>query len=154
MTFKGRECLTRSEVRELRKAGAWFGSHTASHPALYRLDWPQIREELVRSRTAIEEWLQEPVRSFSYPYAFPQEDQAYVTQFAGELARAGYRDSVTTIVGRAGANASPLALKRLPVNDADDLKLFEMKVTGGYDWMGAVQLAVRRAKRRLTPRAA
>jgi peptidoglycan/xylan/chitin deacetylase (PgdA/CDA1 family) len=143
-SFKGRECLTWNEMRELRKAGARFGSHTVTHPKLHGLAWERVRLELVDSRAALEDGLQEQVRSFAYPYAFPQEDVAFVTRFKSELTTAGFTESVTTIIGRALPGLDRLCMCRLPVNEADDQQLFETKLDGAYDWMGTLQAAFRR----------
>jgi peptidoglycan/xylan/chitin deacetylase (PgdA/CDA1 family) len=145
-TFKGRECLTWNEVRELRRAGMRFGSHTVSHPKLHGLDWSRIRAELLESRATLENELQETVRTFAYPYAFPQEDHAFSLRFAGELLELGYEQCVTTVVGRATAASNPLRMERLPANDADDHRLFLAKLAGAYDWVGGLQLISRRAR--------
>jgi peptidoglycan/xylan/chitin deacetylase (PgdA/CDA1 family) len=147
-TFKGRDCLTWSEVRTLRDAGASFGSHTSTHPKLHGLTWTGISRELADSRATIGDELQERIHSFSFPYAFPQEDEAFVTRFKATLVDKGYLDGVTTIIGRAGLGSDPLCLERLPVNQADDRELFSTKLAGAYDWLGTVQLALRRARRR------
>src|ERR1700690_621385 len=48
--FKGKDCLTWNEVRELRKHGVCFGSHTVTHPQLTSLDAAGVRSEIVRSK--------------------------------------------------------------------------------------------------------
>jgi peptidoglycan/xylan/chitin deacetylase (PgdA/CDA1 family) len=148
-SFKGRECLTWSEVRELARAGATFGSHTVTHPKLQGLPWPEIRRELRDSRAAIEEAIGGTSDTFAYPYAFPQEDAAFASRFTTMLADHGYGGAVTTVIGRADASSEPLCLERLPVNQADDRALFTTKLAGAYDWLGKVQLVVRHAKRRV-----
>ena len=52
--FKGTECLTWSQVRELRKAGIEFGSHTVTHPQLHSVSTEQMRTEVGRSKDEIE----------------------------------------------------------------------------------------------------
>ncbi|MGH9370693.1 MAG: polysaccharide deacetylase family protein [Vicinamibacterales bacterium] len=151
-SFKGRECLTWSEVRELQAAGATFGSHTVSHPKLHGLPWPDVRRELQESRATIEDALGVTVDTFAYPYAFPQEDAAFANRFTTMLADHGYVGAVTTVIGRAGGSSEALCLERLPVNQADDRALFTTKLAGAYDWLGAVQLMVRHAKRRVRHR--
>jgi peptidoglycan/xylan/chitin deacetylase (PgdA/CDA1 family) len=146
-TFKGRECLTWSEVRNLRSCGITFGSHTDSHPKLHDLDWTAVRRELSRSKAKLEGELHQPVSHFAYPYAFPQEDRAFARKLRQELAAQGYESAVTTMIGRMGIGADPLALRRIPVNECDDGPLLRAKLAGAYDWMGDVQLLVRRAKR-------
>jgi peptidoglycan/xylan/chitin deacetylase (PgdA/CDA1 family) len=48
-TFDGAEYLTWSEVRELRKEGMEFGSHTISHLSLREQKPDAVRDELKRS---------------------------------------------------------------------------------------------------------
>ena len=137
--FKGRECMTWSEVRELRKAGVEFGSHTVTHPKLYELEPARIREELEESKAVIENELGEAIGSFAYPYAFPSADRAFADRFAGLLKDAKYDLAVTTRVGRVGAGDGPFALKRLPINSTDDARLLRAKLEGAYDWLGIPQ---------------
>ena len=145
--FKGRDCLTWTEVRALHQAGARFGAHTVTHPVLHQLGWADIHTELHDGKRTIEDELGVRVDAFAYPYAFPQEDRAFVSRFRDELGQLGYAASVTTAIGIARRPADALALKRLPVNDADDLPLFAAKLRGGYDWVRIPQSLFRRAKR-------
>jgi peptidoglycan/xylan/chitin deacetylase (PgdA/CDA1 family) len=141
--FHSKECLTWEEVRELRGEGVRFGSHTVNHPKLHELPWHEIRVELTVSKDCLEQALQEPVTSFAYPYAFPQEDRRFVTRFVELLREVGYRHCATTVVGRVLAGDDPFCLKRLPVNSSDDRALFTAKLDGAYDWFCGVQRAFR-----------
>lgn len=145
-SFKGRNCLTWEEVRDLHQSGISFGAHTVNHPVLYGMPWTQIKTELRDARDQIENELQAPVQSFSYPYAFPQEDVTFVARLKAELLNSGYSCAVTTVIGRAQQGSHSLSLKRLPVNDSDDASLFASKLKGAYDWIGGFQSVVRRAK--------
>lgn len=145
-SFKGRPCLTWGEVRELHAHGVSFGSHTVNHPVLHDLPWPDVTRELGDSKARIEDEVQERVNTFAYPFAFPQEDRRFVTRLRRELADLGFTGAVTTAIGRAKQGHDPLCLKRLPVNDCDDYRLFTSKLAGAYDWLGPVQLLSRAAK--------
>jgi len=142
-SFCGRECLTWNEVRELRAQGVRFGSHTASHPKLHEIPWTAIRNELEWSKSRIEQELGEVITGFAYPYAFPQEDRRFTERFAELLRGQGYRNCVTTVVGRVRAQDDLFRLKRLPVNSCDDEALFLAKLHGNYDWLGSAQHAFR-----------
>jgi peptidoglycan/xylan/chitin deacetylase (PgdA/CDA1 family) len=148
--FRGRECLTWDEVRELRRNGIRFGSHTVNHPKLYGMSWSEIDSEARISKERIQQELQEEVTSFAYPYAFPQEDGPFRRTIASVLRERGYRSCVTTVVGRSQASDDPLFLKRLPINSCDDRALFEAKLEGAYDWLGPAQCAYRQIKRSTT----
>jgi peptidoglycan/xylan/chitin deacetylase (PgdA/CDA1 family) len=149
--FKGRDCLTWSQVRELHAAGVTFGSHTMGHPKLYELPWSRIRVELSDSKQMLEDKLQRPVDEFAYPYAFPQEDRTFITRLRNEMQLLGYRIAVTTKVGRVEPGADPLSLRRLPVNDQDDDSLLAAKLRGAYDWVGTAQHWRRRFVQRPRP---
>ena len=144
--FKGRECLTWSEVRQLAADGVTFGAHTVSHPVLTSLPWAEIQRELRDSRAHIEDAIHAPTTAFAYPYAFPQEDRRFVDRLKEELAASGYTAGVTTAVGRAAPRDDCLALRRLPVNDVDDPPLFVSKLSGTYDWVGRLQAAYRHSR--------
>jgi peptidoglycan/xylan/chitin deacetylase (PgdA/CDA1 family) len=145
-SFKGRPCLTWDEVRRLRAGGIMFGAHTVTHPVLHRMSWPAITTEIGDSRARIEDELMEPVRTFAYPFAFPREDQQFVGRLRQELTALGFSAAVTTAIGRAKPGHDPLSLRRLPVNDCDDRRLFMAKLKGGYDWLGGLQYLARSAK--------
>ncbi|MDP9125436.1 MAG: polysaccharide deacetylase family protein [Pseudomonadota bacterium] len=149
----GEECLTNGEVVELAAQGVEFGSHTVSHPQLATLGDGAVRQELEGSRKAIEDILGRPIDLFSYPYRFPEEDRAFVGRLGAALRAAGYSAGVTTSIGRASVDADPLFLRRLPVNDADDLSLFKAKLDGDYDWLHRLQLTRKRVRRLLQPKA-
>jgi len=139
--FKGKECLTWAEVRELEKHGILFGSHTVTHPQLATLDRRAIEKEIVDSKKAIEEKTGSVVHSFAYPYAFPQSNGEFKGMLRELLQGAGYRNGVCTMVGRAGCRSEPLFMERLPINSLDDEALLEAKLTGGYDWVSRPQSA-------------
>jgi peptidoglycan/xylan/chitin deacetylase (PgdA/CDA1 family) len=142
----GRECLSWAEIRDLRNQGVRFGSHTVNHPKLYGLEWNQITDELKTSKGHIEQNLSETIPSFSYPFAFPQEDRDFVQRLTGAMRECGYRSCVTTVIGRTRAEDNPFLLKRLPINECDDRALFTAKLKGAYDWMAGPQLLIRKLK--------
>lgn len=153
-SFKDIECMTWDEVRELRKAGIEFGSHTVSHPKLVELDWVDVERELRDSKAEMETQLGARVTTFAYPFAFPQANPVFVQRFSDALVENGYRCCLTTEVGRARPGDNVYRLKRLPMNSEDDVNLFRAKLEGGYDWLALPQAMVKRVKRFSTSRAA
>jgi peptidoglycan/xylan/chitin deacetylase (PgdA/CDA1 family) len=152
-SFKGIECMTWDEVRELRKAGIEFGSHTVTHPKLVEMNWVDVERELRESRREMETQLGARVTTFAYPFAFPQADPLFVRKFGDALVELGYRCCLTTEVGRARPGDDVYRLKRLPVNSDDDVNLFRAKLEGGYDWLALPQAMVKRVKSFSTQRA-
>jgi peptidoglycan/xylan/chitin deacetylase (PgdA/CDA1 family) len=136
--------LTWRQVVDLHSQGIEFGSHTLTHRRMFELSLPEIEREVRDSRGAIEARIEAPVASFSYPYAFPQEDRKFTGMLAGLLKESGYRYAVTTIIGRASSKDDRYALKRIPVNEGDDEALFRAKLEGNYDWLRIFQYTKRR----------
>jgi peptidoglycan/xylan/chitin deacetylase (PgdA/CDA1 family) len=139
--FKQKDCLTWSEVRELRKYGICFGSHTVTHPQLSSLDASAVKSEIVNSKRALEDNLGEVVDSFAYPYAFPEDNVSFVRMLRDTLVDAGYHHGVSTRIGTAGPQEDRYFLRRLPMNSLDDIPLLDAKLHGGYDWLHRVQYA-------------
>jgi len=137
--FNSREYLTWGEVAELHAARIEFGSHTVNHPTLAELSWPDIETELRESKTAIEHRLGYAITSFAYPYAYPQENRGFTGRLTETLRGQGYRNCVTTVVGRARPGDNPFCLSRLPVNSADDARFLSAKLEGAYDWLARPQ---------------
>jgi peptidoglycan/xylan/chitin deacetylase (PgdA/CDA1 family) len=135
----GKDCMTWNEVREARRNGISFGSHTMTHPQLRDLSMDEVAEQITFSKQLIEQELGCAVESFAYPYAFPETDKRFVARLRAYLTQAGYLCGVCTSIGRVNRASDRLVMKRLPINSCDDSKLFQAKLKGAYDWLGAPQ---------------
>ena len=134
-TFHGKELMTWNEIREVQNHRISIGSHSMTHPEFYSMTPAAIERELRASKTVIEDKLGAAVDSFAYPFAFPEPDRRFIRSFRGLLQGAGYRNGVTTSIGRASAEHDKFFYPRLPVSSWDDLLLLEAKLAGSYDWM-------------------
>jgi peptidoglycan/xylan/chitin deacetylase (PgdA/CDA1 family) len=138
--IEGADYLTWRDVRELRAEGIRFGSHTVTHPDLRSLAPEQLEYELGHSKETIEQELGDPVDSFSYPFAFPEEDKNFMRFLEDLLKNLGFECGVSTILGRASRKSNRFFLPRLPVNNWDDTLLLRAKLEGAYDWVHWPQL--------------
>src|ERR1039458_10382249 len=111
--FKGKDCLTWNEIRELRNHGIYFGSHTVTHPQLSSLDASAVKSEIVNSKQVLEENIGGCVDSFAYPYAFPEQNASFVRMLRDTLIDAGYHQGVSTRIGTARPPANRYFLRRL-----------------------------------------
>jgi peptidoglycan/xylan/chitin deacetylase (PgdA/CDA1 family) len=143
----GSEFMTWEEVREVARHGVEIGSHTVSHPELYNMIETHIEAELGQSKRIIEDQLGTPVRSFAYPFAFPEQDEKFTSVLQHLLERNGYQSGVCTVVGTAGREHCRFVLPRVPVNSYDDLTLYRAKLEGAYDWLHAPQYLYKAGKR-------
>jgi peptidoglycan/xylan/chitin deacetylase (PgdA/CDA1 family) len=147
--FKGRDCLTWTEVRHLQMAGIEFGSHTVTHPELRSSKPSELEYELRRSKEIIENELGTAVHSFSYPFAFPESDQQFKESLRTILKECGYLNGVSTILGTVQNLRDKYFLKRLPVSSGDDPSLFRAKLEGSYDWIHPLQYAAKLVKSKI-----
>lgn len=145
--FEERECLNWNDVRELDKLNIHFGSHTVTHQQLKTLKYDDIEYELMKSKEEIEDNIGKPIESFSYPYAFPEENKRFMKYFKFKLINCGYKTGVTTKIGTAAQKDDVYFLRRIPANTFDDLYFFKMKMEGGYNWLNIFQLGFKNLKR-------
>ena len=135
--------LSWSQVRELIKAGFTFGSHTVTHKHLNRLPRAQGEHELKKSKETIEDRTGSRVQTFSFPYAFPENDKDFVSFMRSKLQIYGYSCAVATRIGTAAIGDDLFSLRRIPVNNDDDSSLFKSKLAGGYNWLYSAQYMIK-----------
>jgi peptidoglycan/xylan/chitin deacetylase (PgdA/CDA1 family) len=106
--------LSWDDVREMRRGGIRFGSHTVSHPNATLASDTELARELRESRSRIETEIGEPVETFCYPNTggiLPNHD----ARTRAALADAGYRVAVTSRYGAPDPRSDPLGLPRVAV---------------------------------------
>ncbi len=77
----GRPCMNWSNVGEIHHEGITCGAHTATHPNLAQMSQQRGEQEILDSKSAIEDHLGEPVEQFCYPYG---DSTGPLRQFVGE----------------------------------------------------------------------
>lgn len=142
----GKTFLSWSQVRELIKAGFTFGSHTVTHKHLDRLPRSQVGHELHKSKETIEDRTGSRGQTFSFPYAFPENDKDFISFIRNTLQVCGYSCAVTTRIGTTTPGEDLFSLRRIPVNNDDDPALFQTKLAGGYNWLYSAQYIVKSSR--------
>jgi peptidoglycan/xylan/chitin deacetylase (PgdA/CDA1 family) len=89
------------------------GAHTVTHPALPRLSPDSQRDEISGSKRLLEEILDRPVTSFSYPYGNLSE------QTVGIVRRAGFSCACSTRADAVRLSSERFRLPRVEVQDWD-----------------------------------
>lgn len=135
-----RKFMSWSEVREVESLGITIGSHTVSHPKLRDMKPSDVERELEDSKQTIEDRLGKTVSAFSYPYAFPEQDTVFRRFLRECVEKVGYDCGVTTVLGSVHETSDRYFLPRIPVNEHDDIRLFQAKLEGAYDWLHMPQL--------------
>ena len=119
--------LRSEELREVADRGVAVGSHARSHCSLRDLPAGLLADEIAGSRRELEELLERPVTTFSYPYGH------WDGAARAEVADAGYRLAVTTRPGRNTPATDPLLLHRSWPESTMTMAWFEVMVLGGDD---------------------
>jgi len=145
-TSRGQNFLSWPQVRELADTGISFGSHSVTHRYLAELSREQIEQELRVSKETIEQQTGKAVRTFSYPYAYPENEKEFVSFMRDTIKSSGYCGAVTTRIGTVFPGDDLFSLKRIPINSEDDEKLFMAKMVGNYDWLYTAQYMVKAIK--------
>jgi peptidoglycan/xylan/chitin deacetylase (PgdA/CDA1 family) len=107
--------MAAARIRQLHQAGVDFGSHGASHVKLGEQDEARIREEVVRSKSVLEDLLGVPVGHFCYPYG------SYDLRALKAVEEAGYSSATTCVRAPARPGDDPLALPRKAISFGDTL---------------------------------
>ena len=98
------------EIQEMQEGNITFGAHTVTHPILTRMSAREARDEIVRSKSSIEEKLGRPVVSFAYPNGTRADFDEPIKR---ALKDAGFECAVTTIWGTNHSETDPYELHRV-----------------------------------------
>jgi len=103
-------------ARDLEASGFHCGSHTMSHSRLALLPEPACRDELLRSRSILEDGLGHPILHLAYPYgSFHQGVRALA-------AEAGYASACSVRIGLSPPDDDFLALHRIHIAGRDSVR--------------------------------
>jgi peptidoglycan/xylan/chitin deacetylase (PgdA/CDA1 family) len=128
--------LSWTQLAEMREAGLAVGAHTYSHPNLKESGAALARDEIGRSKTTIEEHLQEPVRLFAYPFGKPRQHLSRET--IGIVASLGFESAATISYRGVRSIDNHLSIPRFPVTQ-DPMRVFSAKIFGRLDVIGLWQ---------------
>jgi peptidoglycan/xylan/chitin deacetylase (PgdA/CDA1 family) len=93
-----------------------LGAHTVTHPVLSSLPEAAQRHEILMSKRRLQDLLNRPVSSFSYPYG----QQAHYTAETVKIVRqAKFSCGCCNFVGVVNRRTVPFQLPRLHVRDCD-----------------------------------
>jgi len=122
--------LTWDEIQEMSRHNVTFGSHTASHNDVTRMDAAALAGDLARSRRDLEAATGKPVRTLSYPFG-------RYNAAAQAAARAAGFDAAFSLYPKTHAGAADrFALRRDPVYIIDPVWTIERKLVPNwlYGW--------------------
>ena len=100
------DLLEWEEITEMREAGIEFGAHTCSHPDLSIISTEHMKEEMKKSKDALENRLKVPIKSFAYPYGIFTDE---IRHEVGGL----FSVACSTHLGFSSGSSDLLALPRI-----------------------------------------
>ena len=115
------------QVRELSSRGMTIGSHTANHQILSAVRPVEVQMEVVSSRERIQDETQQPCLYFAYPNGQRQDFRPADEEAVQD---AGYLCAFTQIEGSIGGDSSLFALRRIPIPDVGDMRIFRSHLCG------------------------
>jgi peptidoglycan/xylan/chitin deacetylase (PgdA/CDA1 family) len=114
----------------LVRDGFDVGSHSTTHPDLRKCADAQLDGEVSGARALLEQRLGTTIVNFSYPYG------RYDRRVTRAVERAGYRLACTSRYGINRSSVPSYTVHRTEVTGTDDLRNFQWKLHGKYDWLG------------------
>lgn len=127
--------LTAPDLRDFVKNGMEIGSHTVHHRRLTRCSETDLRQEIIDSKSALEDILGAEVRSFAYPFG------DYDARCREAVRSAGYICAYTTESGWTFRDGDPHRLRRLTVFNTDTAGSLARKISFGSNKVGWLDLA-------------
>ena len=109
------------QVKEMQKGGIEFGAHTMHHPILTRISVEQVREEVMGSKSRIEEELGERVLGFAYPNGQASDLNAGIERIVAE---SGIKAAFTLLSGPSSLDEvkrDPFAIRRVFISHRHSL---------------------------------
>lgn len=125
-TLPRNKLLAWRQIKELNELGIEFGSHTRTHPDLRKMSSDQVKNELVESKSAIEDALGREVTTFAYPFG---KHDAGVKQIVKEH----FTAACSTNLGKVRPDSDLFSLNRLDSYYLKNPRLFDMLSSKSFD---------------------
>ena len=109
--------------------GVTIGGHGYSHRPLTDLDDQTLTNELRGSRAWLEDIIQKPVVTMSYPHGAVDE------RVQGFVSDSGFTTAASSKFGIFNRGHNRLSLPRTDIWAKDDVRKFKSKLHGAWDWM-------------------
>jgi peptidoglycan/xylan/chitin deacetylase (PgdA/CDA1 family) len=125
--------LTWSEVRLMAEQGVGIGFHSHTHQNLGQMGVVDVIEDLRAGLSLLDDKLGAHPKAFAFPGGGAG---AYNSELVPLLRNFGFEILFTTRLGRTKLCRDQILCSRLVIYQSDDLKVFQRKLFGAYDWMG------------------
>jgi peptidoglycan/xylan/chitin deacetylase (PgdA/CDA1 family) len=129
--FDKPHALQKAQI-EMMKTHVNFQSHTMFHPVLPNCDLPVARNEIFYSKKILENEFNLKINALSYPNGDYSEREIHLAK------EAGYKCGITVDYGFNTLKTDIFRLKRLSVNDVNDLNELIVKASGVWGFFKTI----------------
>jgi peptidoglycan/xylan/chitin deacetylase (PgdA/CDA1 family) len=119
-----RPMLTWEQIGEIHQSGIECGAHTHHHPQLDTLPISIVRNEIVHSKQLLEQYLEQDVLSFAYPFGYSTAAVRRIVRDAGYTSACVVKHAIST------ERTDPFALTRLQVRPDTNLHALSALLRG------------------------
>lgn len=123
------EILNEDQLKVLADNFVKFGSHSATHQRLSKLDPQEANKELVESKKILENILGKSVDLFAFPYGDYNEETIEL------CVKAGYRIAFIAVPMRRSSMNNGIVRGRIDISLDDWCLEYRLKVLGAYEWL-------------------
>ena len=122
--------LNRQELIELSKiSGATIGSHGHAHSHLAKMSPQDIESDLKHSKDWLEQIIQKPVTTLSYPHGSYNDE---VVRIASGI---GFEFAATSNWGVFEVGTKKLEIPRIDIWSQDSRRILQQKLFGKWEWI-------------------
>ena len=121
--FEKPQALQKSQINEMKNY-VNMQSHTLFHPCLPKCDYDEARNEIFNSKAILEQNYKLKINAISYPNGDYSERDILLAK------EAGYKCGITVDFGFNTIKTNIFRLKRLSVNDTEDINELIVKASG------------------------
>ncbi len=111
-------CMDWEQVKEMSKNGFEIGSHSLTHTSLSRLPFEEARQEIIKSKQAIEENLKKTCRHFAFPFGSKND---FNQELINCVKEAGFMSCLLNVHGYNHIEKGSLCFKRIIMEEATNL---------------------------------
>ncbi|WP_339923308.1 polysaccharide deacetylase family protein [uncultured Cyclobacterium sp.] len=121
--YKHQNALSASQISDMTPY-VNFQSHTVFHPILTQCDDEESNWEITKAKFALEKKLERPINAIAYPNGNYTKREILFSK------NAGYQCGLTVKAGFNSIKSDPFELKRLDLNDSNDINEIIVKSSG------------------------
>lgn len=121
--------MTEAQLNSLDKELVLIGSHGRTHSNLLQIDADEARKEIVQSKKELENLLNRPIETISFPHG--DFNQTHVDIAVS----AGYRQAYSILPEQISSDSDNFLMGRVKVDPTDWRIEYRLKLLGAYRWL-------------------